>query len=82
MSERTPREQLLADLLVLRDRHPITSRHWRRVQDVRDLLWRCWAQRDANHDIQARIAHVAACSEAMYLNDEALERRVRAGAVL
>lgn len=82
MSERTPREQLLADLLALRDRHPVTSRHWRRVQDVREQLWRCWASRDANRDMQARIAHTAACAEAMYLGDEAVEQRVRAGAVL
>ena len=82
MSDRTPREQLLADLLALRDRHPVTSRHWRRVQDVREQLWRCWAQRDARHDQLARIAHTAACAEVIYLNDETLQWRVRSGAVL
>lgn len=62
MSERTPREQLLADLLALRDRYPVTSRHWRRAQEVRDLLWRCWSHRDSNRDTEARVARVAVCS--------------------
>lgn len=82
MSDRTPREQLLADLMALRDRHPVTSRHWRRVQDVREQLWRCWASRDANRDLQARIAHTAACAEVTYLKNEAIEWRVRSAAVL
>lgn len=85
MSDTAPRdarEQLLADLKAYRDRHPVTSRYWRRVHDVRDLLWRCWMHRDARHEQLARINHVNACAEAAYLDDDGLVQRVRSGAVL